>query len=58
MNKFHLIRGIRHGYRPDAKNEKEEMDQFISRNTGKVLYFKDAASYSAKIKDAMTKTGA
>ena len=55
MNKFHLIGGIRHGYKTDATDSKEEMDQFIGRHAGKVLYFKDPASYSAKIKDAMTK---
>ena len=55
MNKFHLIGGVREGYRLDGKNCIEERDSFISRNQGKVLYFKDAASYSSKIKDAMTK---
>lgn len=55
MNKFHLIGGQREGYRQDATNSQEEMDQFVRRHAGKVLYFKDPASYSAKIKDAMSK---
>ena len=55
MNKFHLIGGIRHGYKTEVTDSKEEMDQFISRYTSKVLFFKDPASYSSKIKDAMTK---
>lgn len=55
MNKFHLIGGNREDYRPDVKDTQDEMDQFVRRHAGKVLFFKDAASYSAKIKDAMTK---
>ena len=56
MNKFHLVGGVRESYRPDGGDSKEEMDSFISRNQGKVVYFKDAVSYSTKIKDAMTKS--
>lgn len=55
MNKFHLIGGIRHGFKYNANDSKQEIDQYIVRHAGKFLYFKDPASYIAKIKDAMTK---
>lgn len=57
MNKFHLINGERPGYKPEdaAASSKDEMDQFVRRHATKVLFFKDTVSYSAKIKDAMSK---
>lgn len=55
MNKFHLINGERPGHRATEMDSKEEMDQFVRRHAGKVLFFKDTVSYSAKIKDAMSK---
>ena len=55
MNKFHLINGERPGHRSEEADTKEEMDHFVRRHASKVLYFKDTVSYSAKIKDAMSK---
>lgn len=47
MNKFHLVGGVRESYRPEGSDTKEERDSFITGNKGKVVFFKDAASYSA-----------
>jgi len=55
MNKFHLIDGSRQGTSSDNKELKDEMDQFIKAKQGKILYFNDSGSYSAKITKAMSK---